>query len=34
MVITFGEYIRQLRTNKGLTLTELAAEFSPTWFEK
>lgn len=25
MVTTFGAYIRQLRTNKGLTLTELAA---------
>ncbi len=25
MIATFGEYIRQLRTNKGLTLTELAA---------
>lgn len=25
MKITFGEYIRQLRTDKGLTLTELAA---------
>lgn len=25
MKATFGEYIRQLRTDKGLTLTELAA---------
>ena len=25
MKATFGEYIKQLRTNKGLTLTELAA---------
>ncbi|MFD2584399.1 helix-turn-helix domain-containing protein [Pedobacter vanadiisoli] len=25
MKITFGEYIRHLRTNKGLTLAELAA---------
>lgn len=25
MTTTFGEYIRQLRTEKGLTLTELAA---------
>jgi transcriptional regulator with XRE-family HTH domain len=25
MKATFGEYIRQLRTNKGFTLTELAA---------
>ncbi|MGJ1350673.1 helix-turn-helix domain-containing protein [Sphingobacterium siyangense] len=25
MIATFGEYIRHLRTNKGLTLTELAA---------
>jgi transcriptional regulator with XRE-family HTH domain len=25
MKVTFGEYIRQLRANKGLTLTELAA---------
>ena len=25
MKATFGEYIRQLRTGKGLTLTELAA---------
>lgn len=25
MKITFGQYIRHLRTNKGLTLTELAA---------
>ena len=25
MIATFGEYIRQLRTDKGFTLTELAA---------
>jgi len=25
MKVTFGKYIRQLRTDKGLTLTELAA---------
>ena len=26
MKATFGEYIRQLRTNKGLTLTQLASQ--------
>ena len=29
MKATFGEYIRKLRNNKGLTLTELAAKLKP-----